>query len=465
MAPDGRAYHNRRVKRDGANPTLLSAVADAARNPRSVWGSERAYVLATIAGVVGLGNVWRFPYMMGLHGGGSFLVAYLVCVLLIAIPLASVESAAGSSRRRSVVGAFRGAGPAGTAIGWAVLGLAIAILSYYLAVTGWTLGYALDALRGEVRLFRDFVGGYNSLWLFLAVAAGVWLVLLRGMSAVEKASLYLVPVLILIVGGLAIFAQTLEGAAEARQYYLSLERERLIDPSLWRAAAGQAFYSIGIGQGLLIAYGSYVPAGTNLIRSTSIVALTNSAVSVVSGVMVFAVVFTFELSPSAGSELSFTAFPRVFAVLPGGAQLAIAFFVLLFLAGFTSCLGAATVISSTLRDELRVNMKKAAALTMGIVVLLGIPSALSFTDLAWSLGGEPVLDWVDRLTGSGIIVVLGLAGAALLAWRLPRRRLAAAFVSDGKRIGKLTLGPALVIRYALALPFIAAVLYAVGTMQ
>lgn len=444
--------------------TVLSAVADAARYPRSVWGSERAYVLATIAGVVGLGNVWRFPYMTGRHGGGSFVLAYVVCVLLVAIPLASLESAAGSLGRRSPVGVFRRAGPLGTAVGWGVLGLATAILSYYLVVTGWTLGYALDSLRGEVRLFRDFVSGYASLWLFFGVGAAVYLVLLRGMKAVEKASLYLVPVLILIVGGLTVYTQSLDGAGEAREFYFTLSGERLMDPSTWRAAAGQAFYSIGIGQGLLIAYGSFVPAGTNLVRSTATIAFTNSLVSVVAGLMVFAVVFTFGLSPSVGSELSFTVFPRVFAVLPGGAQLAVAFFVLLFLAGFTSCLGAATVIASTVRDELGMDLRRAAAATVGVVVLLGVPSALSFTDLGLAIRGEPVLGWVDRLTGAGAIVVLGLAGAALLAYKLPRRRLVAAFVSDHKKIGRISFGPRLIIVWALALPFVATLLYVVGTI-
>ncbi|MEX2587629.1 MAG: sodium-dependent transporter [Actinomycetota bacterium] len=453
------------ASRDPKSLTILSAVADAARYPRAVWGSERAYVLATIAGVVGLGNIWRFPYMAGLNGGGSFVLAYVICVLLIAIPLASLESAAGSLGRRSPVGAFRrAAGPAGVAVGWAVLVLATAILSYYLVVTGWTLGYALDAVRGEVRLFREFVGGYTSLWLFFAVALLVYLVLLRGVKAVEKASLYLVPVLIVIVAGLTFYALTLDGAGAARDFYFGLSGEFLTDPATWRAAAGQAFYSIGIGQGLLLVYGSYVPAGTNLVRSTATIAITNSAVSVIAGLMVFAVVFTFGLSPSAGSELSFTAFPRVFAVLPGGALLAVAFFVLLFLAGFTSCLGAATVISATVRDELGMNLRRAAAFTVGLVVLLGIPSALSFTDLGLSIGGEPVLGRVDRLTGAGAIVVLGLAGAALLAYKLPRRRLVAAFVSDHKKIGKISFGPRLIIVWTLALPFVAAVLYTVGTI-
>lgn len=444
---------------------MLSGIADAARNPRTVWRSERAYVVATVAAVVGLGNVWRFPYMAGQHGGGSFVLAYIVCILLVAVPLASLESAAGSLARRSPVGLFRRAlGRPGALIGWAVMAVSVAVLSYYLVVTGWTLGYAVDALRGDVRAFAAFREGHTSLWLFLVAGAGVLLVLMRGVGAIERASRYVVPVLVLIVLGLAIHGQSLAGAGEARAFYLRAEAVHLLDPATWRAAAGQAFYSIGVGQGMLIAYGSFVPAGTNLLRSTTVIALINSAVSIVSGLLVFAVVFTFDISPSSGSELSFTAFPEAFAALPGGGVLAVAFFGLLFLAGFTSCLGIGTVLLAGVRDELRISPRMSAT-AVGAAVLIGVPSALSFTDVGLTVGGQPVLDRVDQWTGSGLIVVLGLVGAAVLARRLPTRSLTAAFGADTVRIGGVRIGPRLVLAWASLLPLVAAVGYAVALIS
>ncbi|MDZ7676098.1 MAG: sodium-dependent transporter [Acidimicrobiales bacterium] len=449
----------------GSNPSggVLSAVADAARRPRPVWRSRRAYVLATIAGIVGLGNLWRFPYMAGRHGGGDFLVAYIVSVLVIAVPLASLESAAGSLTRRSPVGAYRrAASRAGTAIGWSVIGLTAAILSYYLVITGWTLGYFLDSLRGDPRLFVDFVAGMGSLWLFLAVGALVFVVLVRGVAIIEKASLFLVPVLVVMVVGLAVFAQTLDGAAESRSFLLSPTADGLFDTATWRAAAGQAFYSVGVGQGFLIAYGSYVPAGANLIRSTTVVALTNALVSIVSAAMVFGVVFAFDISPTAGAELSFTAFPRVFGEIAGGDALAVGFFALLFVAGFTSCLGMAVVVMSAVRDETRMRTSRSAALTVGTVVAAGIPSALSFTDVGFDIGGQPFLDRVDQFTGSGVVVVLGLVGTAVLARGLPRRALAAAFSADTIRVGRWSIGPRTLIRWATVLPLVAAMAYGLG---
>lgn len=442
-----------------------SAISDAARYPRPVWRSERAYVLTTIAGVVGLGNVWRFPYMAGLHDGGSFVVAYVVCVLAVAVPLATLESAAGSLGRRSPVGAFRRAtGRRGVALGWATIAVIVAILSYYLVVTGWTLGYMLDAVRGTLRPFADFVDGHTSLWLFLAVGVVVLVVLLRGVEAFERAALILVPVLVVIIAGLAVYSQGLDGASQARVFYFGVRTESLLDPATWRAAAGQAFYSIGVGQGLLIAYGSFVPAGTNLMRSTTTIALTNSAVSIIAGVLVFGVAFTFGISPAEGSQLSFTVFPAVFAELPGGRLIAVAFFVSLFLAGFTSCLGAAIVVLSTVRDELGLTKRTAATATVCGIVALGVPSALSFTDVGLAVAGRPFLDLVDQVTGSGVIVVLGLVGASVLARSLPPQRLDAAFGADTVRFGPLVLGPRTVVKWTMVLPVVAALVYVVGSV-
>ncbi len=451
--------------RTGTSVSGWSAIADAARYPRPVWRSERAYVLTAIAGVVGLGNVWRFPYMAGLHDGGSFVVAYVVSVMVIAVPLASLESAAGSLGRRSPVGAFRAAaGRRGVALGWSTIAITTAILSYYLVVTGWTLGYLVDAVVDDLRPFAVFVEGSTSLWLLLAVGVGVLLVLLRGVEAFERAALLLVPLLVALVVGLAVYSQSLAGAADARAFYLEVRAESLLDVATWRAAAGQAFYSIGVGQGLLIAYGSFVPAGTNLVRSTSVIAVTNATISIVAGALVLSVAFTFGISPAEGSQLSFTVFPAVFGEMAGGRVLAIAFFASLFLAGFTSCLGCAIVVLSTVRDELGLGRRRAAVATVTTIVVLGIPSALSFTDVGLELAGRPFLDLIDQVTGSGIIVVLGLVGASVLARTRPRRRLYAALGADPRRLGPITVGPGTIVGWAMILPVVAAIVYVVATV-
>jgi|GEM_PF-6466549 len=180
--------------------------------------------------------------------------------------------------------------------------------------------------------------------------------------------------------------------------------------------------------------------------------------------MVMGFVFTFDLPADAGSELSFTVFPRIFQELPAGAFLAVGFFVLLFVAGFTSCLGGAVVVMAAARDELHLSRKVAARWVAGLIVLLGIPSALSFTSVGLTVAGRPFLDRVDQATGSGVIVVLGLLGAALLARKLPTRALAAAFDSDEWRVGAVRLGPRALIGWSAVLPALAAVFYVLGLL-
>ena len=402
----------------------MGQIASAAVYPRPIWRSERAYVIASVAGVVGLGNLWRFPYIAGGNGGGSFLVAYAISVIVIAIPLAIVESSAGSLVQRTPVGVFRRISARwGPWIGWVPVLVTVGVMSTYFVLTGWTLAYAVSSLSGEYEVFSAFTGGTSPIWYFLGVSALVTAFLLRGVGAIERVSRILLPLLVVIVGGLAIYAQTLEGADEARSFVFGFDTGTFLSPQTWQTAAGQSFYSLGVGQGILIAYGSYVPAGTNVVRSTAIIAGTNSSISIAAALMVFPIVFTFGIAPDAGTELSFTAFPRVFETVEGGALIGIAFFWLLFVAGFTSCLSGALVIVASIRDAFRLPAARSALIVGGVIAVLGIPSALSFSSVGLDIGGKPFLERIDQVTGSGAMVATGLVGAALLAWFLPIRRL------------------------------------------
>lgn len=381
-------------------------------------------MLASVAGVVGLGNLWRFPYMVGENGGGSFIVAYLICVLLIGIPLAIVEVSAGKYIMRGPVGVFRSINPVwGPWFGWFLVGMTVLIMSYYFVITGWTLGYAGNAIVGNLSTFPEFTDGYTSLWLFMVVCGLVVIGLMKGVGGVEATSKFLMPLLVLIVGSLAIYGQSLGGASAARDFYFSVDWDQFTNSRTWRMAAGQAFYSLSIGLGFLITYGSYAPRNLNILGSTTAVAATNSMISMVAGLMVFPIVFTFGLQPDAGSQLSFTAIPVLLNDLAAGRLIGVAFFVLLFLAAFTSCYGGMMIPMTAVRYELNLSRFKAAVVATALTAMLGIPSALSFTDSNLTLGGQPFLDRIDQITGSGIVLVAGFIGTALLAWMIPLDRL------------------------------------------
>jgi neurotransmitter:Na+ symporter, NSS family len=310
---------------------------------RAQWSSEPAFVFSMAAAAVGLGNLWRFPYMVGENGGGAFILAYLLALVVVAIPVMMLEVAAGRLRQGSVVTTYRGVTRFGAAYGWMVVLLTVIITSYYLVITGWTLGYAVDAFRLNLSEFDDFTAGYNSVWYFFAVTVLAAAVLLKGVRAIETLSKLLMPLLALLIAGLVGVAMTMDGWAEARSFMLTFDTAALANPGLWFFAFGQAFYTLAVGQGYLVTYGSYIPRKTNVPRATLVVAGTETTIALLAGWMIFPFVFTYGMDPGAGSELAFSTLPLVFQEMSGGAWLAMAFFFMFFAAAFSSCLAGLKV--------------------------------------------------------------------------------------------------------------------------
>lgn len=386
---------------------------------RAQWSSETAFILSMAAAAVGLGNLWRFPYMVGQNGGGAFILAYLIALGALALPVMMLEVAAGRVRQGSVVATYRGLTRFGAVYGWFVGGLTLVITSYYLVITGWTLGFAADAVRLSLRDFETFTAGYNSVWYFLAVTVLGMAMLLRGVRAIETFSKLLMPFLGILIAGLAGFATTLDGWERAVGFLLTWEPGALARPELWVAALGQAFYTLALGQGYLITYGRYIPRKTHVPRATLIVVATQVMIAFLAGWMIFPFVFSEGMDPGAGSELAFSTMPRVFSRMGAGEELAIAFFVMFFAAAFSSCLAGLKVIVAILADELRLSNARAVAAGGGLALALGLPSALSFTPVELSVAGVPFLDFVDRFGGTNVVLASVAVGAGLLCWFLP----------------------------------------------
>ncbi|PZX41942.1 NSS family neurotransmitter:Na+ symporter [Roseinatronobacter thiooxidans] len=389
---------------------------------RKQWSSEPAFVFSMAAAAVGLGNLWRFPYMVGENGGAAFIVAYLLALVVVAMPIMMLEVAAGRLRQGSVVTTYRGATRLGVVYGWAVVVLTIVITSYYLVITGWTLGYAVDALRLELQDFDDFTAGYNSVWYFLIVTTLAGLVLLRGVRAIEALSKLLMPLLVLMIAALVGVAATMPGWSEAVAFMTTWDAAALRAPELWFFAFGQAFYTLAIGQGYLVTYGSYIPRKTNVPRATLIVAATETTIALMAGWMIFPFVFSYGMDPGAGSELAFSTLPRVFEEMEIGIWLAIAFFGMFFAAAFSICLAGLKVIVAAFAEELRLSNARAVGLTAALMFGLGLPSALSFSPVQLTVAGMPFLDFLDQFGGTNVIIASGIIGAGLLCWVLPPSR-------------------------------------------
>jgi len=393
------------------------------RESRGQWSSEPAFVASMAAAAVGLGNLWRFPYIVGENGGGAFVVAYLLALFVVVVPIMILEVAAGRLSQGNTVQTYRHVGRFGAVYGWFVVLLTLVITSYYLVITGWTLGYAVDAVRGQLRVFDGFTAGYNSLWYFIAVTLLGGFVLARDVKAIELLSKILMPVLLLVIIGLVIVASHSPGWSETKAFFSQVNWARLSDGTLWAFAFGQAFYTLAIGQGYLVTYGSFIPRKTHVPRACLIVAGTETAVALLAGWMIFPFVFSFGMAPDEGSQLAFVTLPRVFEGMAGGAWLAIVFFGLFFAAAFSSSLAGLKVVIAAVAEEFRLHNFAAVSIVIALILVLGSASALSFTPMQWTIAGEPVLDAIDRVAGGNVIIFSGTVGAALFCWFIPPRRI------------------------------------------
>jgi NSS family neurotransmitter:Na+ symporter len=402
--------------------------AERREQPYPAWSSERAFVLSTAAAGVGLGNLWRFPTLVGETGGGAFLLAYALAVVLFAIPFAALEVAAGREAHGSVIASFRRLGRAFAPAGVAVVLLTLAIDSYYFVVTGWTLGYAVEATLGAAPDFGEFTSGYASVRGMAATGLLVAGILAFGLSGIERAAQILMPVLLLALAGIAAWGLSGGAAGRALDFLFAPEPARLADPAVWRAAFGQAFFSLTIGQGYLITYGSYLPRRVHVPRAVASIAAINSGVAILAGLAIFPLVFAAGLDPGAGAELAFETLPRAFAGVAGGPVLAAAFFWLLFLAALSSCLGGTKVVTAALRERWpRLGPVVSVVLGVAAILALGLPSALSYAPPEWTLGGRPVLDAVDRTLGSNGTILAAIGVSLILGWRFSRAHLCRQF--------------------------------------
>jgi neurotransmitter:Na+ symporter, NSS family len=393
---------------------------------RGQWSSEPAFVFSMAAAAVGLGNLWRFPYLAGEYGGGGFILAYLVAMGVVCLPLMYLEVAAGRMAQGNTVHTFRQVHRRGSVYGWFVVGLTTVITSYYLVITGWTLGYAVDAVRGDVRLFDDFSAGYASFGWMLVIVVLAAVLLVRGLGAIEAFSKILMPLLLTLIVGLVVVASRTAGWGEARDFLLQADLAALRDPSLWVIAFGQGFYSLAIGQGYLVTYGSYIPARAHVPRASLVVAATETCIALLAGWMIFPFVFTHDLDPGEGSQLAFSTLPLAFEGLAWGAGLAIAFFALFFVAAFSSSLAGLKVVLSAVAEEFQLGHVRAVLVVAGGMLVLALPSALSFTPLEVSIGDTRFLDWLDQNIGGQVILFSGIAGAALYCWSVEPDRIHAA---------------------------------------
>jgi neurotransmitter:Na+ symporter, NSS family len=366
---------------------------------RMEW-SRLGFILATIGSAVGLGNLWRFPYVVSENGGGAFLLPFAIIFLLFGIPLMMLELAAGRRFRGSVVTSLKRINPRLRYLGIAPVAITIAVFSYYLVIAGWVLSYFFFSFTGYLE-FEDYTQSSLPIIAFFAtLLLTLYVVQFDIKKGIERANTFLMPLLFFFVGVMLIQALLLPGVGEGVAYYLTPDLGALFTPGIWIAASAQVFFSLGVGFGILVTYGSYLSREENIPGSTLIIAGADVLVALMAGLIVFPIVFTFGFDPVAGPGLAFITLPRIFAIMPFGNIFGPMFFLLLLIGAFSSAISMMEVGVSALVDEVNFSRRKATLLLAGITALIGLPSVLSYAGWDITLAGRPFLDVMDLTFGT-----------------------------------------------------------------
>ena len=391
---------------------------------RGQWGSRLGFILAASGSAIGLGNIWRFPYATGANGGGAFVLIYLVCTLVLGLAVMWAELAVGRATQKNPVGALRALAPRSPWVLLGYLGLltGAAILSYYGVVAGWTLGYLYHGFRGNLsqgdpgEFFGAFVADWKQQVLYLTLFMGLTMAVVGGgvRQGIERISKVLMPLLLLMLVGLIVNALMQPQAMAGLRYYLMPDFSQ-VTTMTFVYALGQAFFSLSLGMGAMLTYGSYMSRKEDLAKAGIYVVLFDTAIALMAGLMIFPVLGG---APKGGGPgLVFVVLIQQFRSMPAGWLVGQIFFLLLAVAALTSTVSLLEVVVSYLVDELKLKRIVAVLLSGVGILLVGVPSALSlgavpgFSELM-TIGGKPAgfLDVMNYLFGNLSLTV----GALLL---------------------------------------------------
>lgn len=394
------------------------------------WGSRFGFIMAAVGSSVGLGNFWRFPYSAGENGGGAFILIYLLCVLLVGLPLLMTEYSmgrkSGMSSIEGVESLARAEGKSGNwgIVGWVGALTASFILSFYMVISAWLLAFVVQAPTGKFEgmdaaasgaNFEGTIGNspYILLLLFIFIAANV-IVVGRGVKGgIERAATILMPLFFIMLLGVVIFAVTQGDFAAAAAFIFEPKWED-VGFGTFLSALGQAFFSLGVGVCLMLTYGAYLDQDTNIPRSSVIIAGSDTMVALIAGFAIFPIVFLAGLDPAGGPGLFFVSMPVAFGAIPGGSLVATTFFGLALFAAFTSSISLMEVSVSWLEEREGVT-RVGAALGVGFILFM-VGAAYVFS--------LEYLDFMDFMTESLLLPLGGLLVAVFAGWMLRRDMLA-----------------------------------------
>ena len=431
------------------------------KNERGAFSSKLGFVLSAAGAAVGLGNIWRFPYLAAKYGGGAFLLVYLILVATFGYTMIIAESTIGRASGKSPVGAFRffSDSKAMAAGGWLNAVIPILIVPYYSVIGGWVCKYLFSYLTTDLKtlatdtFFTDFItdGASTEIW-FIVFTVMVVIVILAGVNnGIERVTRFMMPVLLLLAFIICVHGIRLPGALGGVKYFFIPNLKNFSWMTIV-SAMGQMFYSLSIAMGILITFGSYMSKETSIDKSTRQVELFDTLIAVMAGLMIIPAVFSFSKGDpevlKAGPSLMFVMMPKVFAGMSGGKLIGILFFLLVIFAALTSAIALTECVVSTFNDEFGWSRTKGTLITAAVMIALGTLSCQGYGPLASvTIIGMPFLDFFDFLTNSVMMPLSALAICILVSRHMGLKLIDQEVMRDGHPFNRRRVF-AFMIRYA-----------------
>ena len=412
---------------------------------RDGFGSKLGIIAAAAGSAVGLGNIYRFPCELGNNGGGAFLLVYLLIVLCLGVPVMLSEFIIGRRAQKNPIGAFKVLRPRS---GWPIIGYmgvlcAFIIMAFYSTVAGWTLEYIVKAVGNQFQgkelsvieqEFADFheMGWKNVMWQAVFIFLTGFVVFKGVADGIEKYAKILMPVLVVILVVLGIRAVTLPGAKEGLTFLFKPDFSK-ITGSVLISALGQAFFSLSMGMGVLITYGSYSKKDDNLTTTALSVTLSDTLIAVLAGVVIFPAAFSFGVQPTAGMGLVFNTLPMIFNQMAGGYFFCIIFFVLLAVAALTSTISLLEVIVAYFVEELHITRRWATVIASLGCMALGVFASLSLkSDTGFTIAGLSFFDSLDFISAKVLLPIGALFIVIFVGWIMGKKTFNEEITNDGK---------------------------------
>ncbi|WP_226680785.1 sodium-dependent transporter [Sutcliffiella horikoshii] len=426
------------------------------------WTSKIGFILAAAGSAIGLGAIWKFPYMAGTNGGGIFFLLFILFTLVIATPMLLAEFIIGRSTQKDAITAYKTLAKGSK---WHYIGIlgvvaSFILLSFYSVVGGWIVTYLGKSITGGLSqfsleeyggLFEQTIANPTQVLIaqFIFLAITIWVVQAGVQSGIEKASKVLMPLLFIIFIVLLVRSLTLEGASEGILYFLQPDIS-LITPNTLLMALGQALFSLSVGISIMVTYSSYLEKGENLVRSAGSVVWLNIIISLLSGLVIFPAVFALGLQPDEGPGLVFVVLPAVFDQLPLGGIFLTMFLILLLFATLTSAFSILEIIVAVIVKDNQEKRRKIAVIGGMIIFILGIPSALSFGVLSGiTIGDLIIFDVADFLVSNIALPVGAFLISIFVGYRIPKNILEDEFFQGSTVKKGLFQGWYFLIRYVI----------------